>query len=312
MKKHIKNGITIIVLLCMLYFAYQFYQENNFNDFIRKESNLYTADFKRDNNIKYSNQRSYKIATNEYNDAMFSKEIQVNKNTPYKVSCMVKTNQIQAEEQKTGIGAQIAIPDTTERSIALAGTNDWQKIELIFNSKNREKVEIGFRLGGYLGKAKGEVWFSDEIAYEVFGEPEDEDLNEKGEFGSLSDGFFWAKHQLIFRHHGDYNVKNLENEYQEWKNLDKKVKEDSFTHENFLLIYEWLRTHPNFWKENVHRDRVFWETSHMNLNFMDICPTSSETSGKIEWWVEGGYHVLDDTDVLYVTTYYHDIALDYI
>ena len=161
MKKHIKNGITIIVLLCMLYFAYQFYQENNFNDFIRKESNLYTADFKRDNNIKYSNQRSYKIATNEYNDAMFSKEIQVNKNTPYKVSCMVKTNQIQAEEQKTGIGAQIAIPDTTERSIALAGTNDWQKIELIFNSKNREKVEIGFRLGGYLGKAKGEVWFSD-------------------------------------------------------------------------------------------------------------------------------------------------------
>ena len=28
-------------------------------------------------------------------------------------------------------------------------------------NKNREKVEIGFRLGGYLGKAKGEVWFSD-------------------------------------------------------------------------------------------------------------------------------------------------------
>lgn len=25
----------------------------------------------------------------------------------------------------------------------------------------------------------GEVWFSDEIAHEVFGEPEDEDLNEK-------------------------------------------------------------------------------------------------------------------------------------
>ena len=48
----------------------------------------------------------------------------------------------------------------------------------------------------------------------------------------------------------------------------------------------------------------------MNLNFMDIYPTSSETSGKIEWWAEGGYHVLDDTDVPYATTYYHDIALD--
>ena len=156
----------------------------------------------------------------------------------------------------------------------------------------------------------GEVWFSDEIAHEVFGEPEDEDLNEKGEFGNLSDDFFWTKNHLIFRHHGDYSVKNLEDEYQEWKNLDKKVKEDSFTHENFLLIYEWLRTHPNFWKENVHGNRVFWETSHMNLNFMDIYPTSSETSGKVEWWAEGGYHVLDDTDVPYATTYYHDIALD--
>lgn len=161
MKKHIKNGITIIILLIILYFAYQFYQENNFNDFIRKESNLYTAEFKRDNTIKYSNQRSYKIKTNEYNDAMFSKEITVKKNTPYKVTCMVKTNEIQAEEPKTGIGAQIAISDTTERSVAVTGTNDWQKIELIFNSKNREKVEIGFRIGGYLGKAKGEVWFSD-------------------------------------------------------------------------------------------------------------------------------------------------------
>lgn len=56
----------------------------------------------------------------------------------------------------------------------------------------------------------------------------------------MSDDFFWAKHQLIFRHHGDYNVKNLENEYQEWKNLDKKVKEDSFTHENFLLFMNGL------------------------------------------------------------------------
>lgn len=161
MKNHIKNTITLIILLIILYFAYQFYQENNFNDFIRKESNLYTAEFKRDNEVKYSKQRSYQIKTEEYNDAMFSKEIHVNKNTPYKVSCMVKTNNVQPEELKTGIGAQIAISDTTERSIALAGTNEWQKIELVFNSKDREKVEIGFRLGGYLGKAKGEVWFSD-------------------------------------------------------------------------------------------------------------------------------------------------------
>ena len=161
MRNYIKNTITLIILVIILYFAYQFYQENNFNDFIRKESDLYTAEFKRDNEVKYSNQRSYRIKTDEYNDAMFSKEINVKKNTPYKVTCMVKTNEIQTEEPKTGIGAQIAVSDSTERSVALTGTNDWQKIELVFNSKDREKVEIGFRLGGYLGKAKGEVWFSD-------------------------------------------------------------------------------------------------------------------------------------------------------
>lgn len=132
----IKDTIVLVILLIILYFTYQFYQTNNFNNFIRKESNLYTAEFKRDNIVKYSNKRSYKIKTENFNDAMFSKEIKVNKNTPYKVSCMVKTNNVQTEESKTGIGAQISITDTTERSASISGTNEWQKIELIFNSKN--------------------------------------------------------------------------------------------------------------------------------------------------------------------------------
>ena len=61
----------------------------------------------------------------------------------------------------TGIGAQISIEGSTERSIAIQGTNEWQKIELIFNSKNRDSINIGFRLGGNLGLAKGKAWFSD-------------------------------------------------------------------------------------------------------------------------------------------------------
>ena len=32
---------------------------------------------------------------------------------------------------------------------------------MIFNSKNREEVDIGFRLGGYLGNCTGTAWFSD-------------------------------------------------------------------------------------------------------------------------------------------------------
>ena len=161
-KKHkISYYISLVVLLIMLYFAYQFYQSNNFNSFVRSESNIYTSSFTRDKEVKYDEKRSYKIQSEEYNDAMFYKTIQVEKNQPYKVTCMVKTNKVEAKEEQSGVGAQISIEGTSERSVAISGTSDWQKIEMIFNSKDREEVNIGFRLGGYLGEAKGEAWFSD-------------------------------------------------------------------------------------------------------------------------------------------------------
>ena len=69
--KKIKNIIMIIILAIILYFSYQFYQENNFYDFFRSESKLYTAEFKKDNEVKYSNSRSYRISTEEFDDAMF-------------------------------------------------------------------------------------------------------------------------------------------------------------------------------------------------------------------------------------------------
>ena len=92
---------------------------------------------------------------------MFSKKVKVEKNTPYKVTCMVKTENVVPENDISGVGAQIAISGTSEKSIAITGTQDWQKIEMIFNSKNREEVDIGFRLGGYLGNCTGTAWFSD-------------------------------------------------------------------------------------------------------------------------------------------------------
>ena len=155
------NIITTIFLIFILFLAWNFYLDNNFNDFLRSEAKLHTSKFSRDNEVKYSNVRSYKIESNEYNDAMFSKEIEVEKNTPYKVTCMVKTDNVEPEKEKSNVGAQISITDTTEKSISIDGTQDWQKLEFLFNSKNREKVDIAFRLGGIGGNAKGKVWFSD-------------------------------------------------------------------------------------------------------------------------------------------------------
>ena len=153
--------VTVIILCILVYYAYQYYQSNNFNDFVRSEANLYTSKFKRDDEVKYSDKRSYSIESNEYNDAMFYKEVKVKKNQPYKVTCMVKTENVEVENGNSGAGAHISIEGTTERSVAVQGTSDWQKIELIFNSKDRDTVNIGFRLGGNLGEAKGKAWFSD-------------------------------------------------------------------------------------------------------------------------------------------------------
>lgn len=161
-KKSIKiiDIIIMLVLLVGLVLAYRFYQKNNFNEFVRSESKPYTSAFVRDSEVKYSKRPSYKIESTQYNDAMFYKNVKVKKNTPYKVTCMVKTKDVEAKEQNSGIGAQISIEGTTERSTAISGTQEWQEIELIFNSKDREEVNIGFRLGGYLGETKGVAWFS--------------------------------------------------------------------------------------------------------------------------------------------------------
>lgn len=159
--KKIGNIISWIIILIILVLAFNFYKSNNFNEFVRSEMELHTSEFKRDSEIKYSKADSYKIVSNTANDATFYKTVKVEKNTPYKVTCMVKTENVIAKDDISGVGAQISLIGTTEKSVAITGTQDWQKIEMIFNSKDREKVEIGFRLGGYLGQCTGTAWFSD-------------------------------------------------------------------------------------------------------------------------------------------------------
>lgn len=159
--KKIGNIISWIIIIAILVVAFSFYKSNNFNEFVRSEMELHTSEFKRDSEIKYSNTDSYKIISNKLNDATFYKTVKVQKNMPYKVTCIVKTEDVITENDISGVGAQISVIGTTEKSIAITGTQDWQKIEMIFNSKDREEVDIGFRLGGYLGKCTGTAWFSD-------------------------------------------------------------------------------------------------------------------------------------------------------
>ena len=146
----IKNIIGIIVIIAISIFLWKIYKTYDYNNYIKAEYNLGLSRFVRDSSVKYSKNNSYKIENPEYNDAMFYKEVNVKPNTPYKVKCKIKTENVISEKINSDVGAHICIADTTEKSDNVVGTSDWTDVEFYFNSKNRNTVKIGFRLGGFL------------------------------------------------------------------------------------------------------------------------------------------------------------------
>lgn len=157
----IGNIICVIIMVLILFGMYKIYNKYNFNDFIKAEYNLGTSKFERDDSVKYSKFNSYKIENTNYNDAMFYKTVDVIPNTVYKVSCKIKTENVKNKNGNTDAGAHISIAETVEKSDNVIGTTDWTNVECYFNSKNRNQVDIGFRLGGYEDSSIGTAWFSD-------------------------------------------------------------------------------------------------------------------------------------------------------
>ena len=160
-KKWIGRIVSLVLSAIIILVGYTIYQKFNFNEYIKAESTRGFSSFTRDNTVTYENNtRSYKIENLNYNNAVFYKTIQVEPNTPYKVSCMIKTQNVETKNAYTDAGAHIGILGTTEKSSNVIGTSDWKKVEFLFNSKNRTEVTIQFGLGGYDGECKGIAWFS--------------------------------------------------------------------------------------------------------------------------------------------------------
>ena len=166
-KQRVKDSIIIIALFLAIVVTYQFYKKNDLNDFSKAEQNRYTSQFSRDHEAADSKQRSYKIESAEWNDAMLVKEIKVTPNYLYKVSCKVKTQEVKKERENSDAGAHLSISASSEKSKSIVGTEDWQEIHLYFDAKNRNTVQLGFRLGGNDGNCIGTAWFSDLTIEEV-------------------------------------------------------------------------------------------------------------------------------------------------
>lgn len=153
--------LVLVVLFFVLKYAFSIYKRHDFNGFVKAEQLQYHSEFVRDKKTQYGKSDSYCISSEDFNDAMLAKKLEVTPRTPYKVTCMVKTENVIPEKEPSESGAQICISDTTEKSRSIVGTSDWQLLTFEFDSENRTEVEIGFRLGGYTDNCKGKVWFSD-------------------------------------------------------------------------------------------------------------------------------------------------------
>lgn len=159
--KIIKKTISFILTIVILIVGYILYEKYNFNDYIKAEYKVGNSRFERDSNVRYSKYNSYKIESNDFNDAMFYERVEVTPNTPYRVTCKIKTEKVETKNSNTDAGAHICIADSIEKSNNVTGTTDWTEVTFYFNSKNRTQLDIGFRLGGFEDEAKGKAWFSD-------------------------------------------------------------------------------------------------------------------------------------------------------
>ena len=160
MKKVISRIFSLIMLIGLITALVYIYNKYYFNDFIKANENKGETSYYRDSSQKYNGQKSYCIENKDYNDALFFKEISVKKDTPYRITCMVKTENVESDKPETS-GACISIMGTADQTIPIQGTTDWQKVTLLVDSKEQDTLDISFRLGGYDGYSKGKAWFSD-------------------------------------------------------------------------------------------------------------------------------------------------------
>lgn len=160
MKKVISRIFSLIILIGLITALAYIYNKYYFNDFIKANENKGETSYYRDSSQKYNGLKSYCIENKDYNDALFFKKISVKKDTPYRITCMVKTENVESDKPETS-GACISIMGTADQTIPIQGTTDWQKVTLLVDSKEQDTLDISFRLGGYDGYSKGKAWFSD-------------------------------------------------------------------------------------------------------------------------------------------------------
>ena len=116
------------------------------------------------------NGNSLKIENKEPNDARVYQTIQVKESQTYKISVMIKT-----EDVKGGAGANIAAYDCSGSSSGVFGTTDgWVEHTVYLTTcKGQTSIDLSFGLGGFSSTSSGTACFDDISVKKVSEIPED-------------------------------------------------------------------------------------------------------------------------------------------
>lgn len=103
-------------------------------------------------------EHSLRIQSDRGADSSWFADVKVEPDTDYRLTGWIKTEGV--ERTGAGLGALFNVHLIGVRTRAINGTNDWQKVEVTFNSGDQTMVGINALFGGF-GQSKGTAWFDD-------------------------------------------------------------------------------------------------------------------------------------------------------
>jgi len=115
-----------------------------------------------DDTAAHSGMRSVRIASTAGSDASFQTVVPVKPYAKYKLGGWIKTKDV---KPVTGRGALINLHGLGVATPAVTDTQDWTRVEVVFDTGANDAVMVNCLFGGY-GRATGEAWW-DDIALEL-------------------------------------------------------------------------------------------------------------------------------------------------
>ena len=184
-KRNIAILTVVAVLLCAA-IVFSFFVKNGGED-ISVKTDFEAADsilesdawkefgttYELSNEQAHSGKQSLKLDSTIENDARFVYKWQAQKNTFYKVSCWIKTENVGTEN----VGANLSVEQCYFYFGDMKGTQDWTYVEGYFRVLSEKRVTLMLRLGGYSSENIGTVYFDDLSIEQLDGVPAGMDIN---------------------------------------------------------------------------------------------------------------------------------------